>query len=153
MWTEASVKWLLSQDNRSRKWAMRTPPGWGYGSPPAHRTLHPLSLGALNILGYQFLTFPCWGACSVLPLSLRTIISKDESSFSILLCPRPVAQNLAGQLRGKAADRILRDLRGKALQEAYVRWQRWTESWSLVLDSLMVLFSCFPAYEIGSILP
>lgn len=64
-------------------------------------------------LGTSSLTHLPWRVCSVLPLSLRSVISKDKSPFTVLLCPRQVAQILAVKQSSKAADGILRDQREK----------------------------------------
>lgn len=112
--TEATLKWFCLKTKEAESGLHTLLPGAGYGSPSAHGTSRPLSLGALNT-SYS----PPWeDAQFSLCLWLRTIISKDESSVSVLLCPRRVAQLLAVQQRSKAAHSILRDESGEALQGA-----------------------------------
>lgn len=70
-------------------------------------------------------------------LSLRTIISKDKSSFSVLLCPRQVAQILAVKQSSEAADGDPEGSEGKRLVRGYIRWLH-----SKFLNCPIFLFPC-----------
>lgn len=105
----------LPQDGRSRKYVVHTPPCHGpWFTISLYHLSHYLWVLLTDVGTSSSSTLP--GECAQFSLCLTpgTIISKNKS-FSILLCPKPVAQILAVQWSSKAAHGSLGDQRTKAL--------------------------------------
>lgn len=101
--------------------------------------------GSMNASEYQFLILPPWrGAWSALCRSLRTTVSKDESSFSALPCPRPVAAVL--QCSTAVMLMYLGGQRGKPCERP-PQMAEMSRVLGCMPCSLPALFACFPKNE------